>query len=194
MADSFNVLDGLEDYDRDNGQAGILVPNYPNLGPVGASAATILTANRKYAVRFVPSRDMRIITVGFCVQAVEGSSGNSAMDCGILSGNGQTLLGSSGATTGIVNATGWRHLTLAAAVTLVAGTTYYAALATATSFTGTGAQILGLIPATSAGQPFGLSNGITELCIEASAGGTLAAPLTPTSTSALIPIFCLREA
>jgi hypothetical protein len=183
----------LRPYDRDFGQAGLLVPQSPGVGQVAANAATSLVANRKYAVRFVPSRDMTIISVGICIHAVEASAGNSAMDCGIFSADGQTLLASSGPLTGIVNATGWRPLTLTASYTVRKGVTYYAALATATAFTGTAATILGVTPATGGGQPFGSANGVFEVGIQQTAGGTLAAPYTGTSTSALVPVFCLRE-
>jgi hypothetical protein len=94
----------------------------------------------------------------------------------------------------VVNSTGWHHISLSATISLRAGVTYYAALATAAAFTGTAASALSCTPATQAGQPFGTSMGLYEHIVQASAGGTLAAPFTPTSASTTVPVLCLREA
>lgn len=193
MTEAPTFSPSLRPYDRDRGQAGLLVPSHPALGIYTSSAGVELIANRKYGVRVVPSRDMRIVKVGIQIAAVEGSSGNSAMDVGIFDGTGQTLLGSSGPTTGVVNSIGWKHLTLTTAVTLKAGTTYYAALATAATFTGTGARPFSVFPANQGGEPFGLALGLLEYGIQTTAGGTLAAPFNPGSSGSVVPVFCLRE-
>jgi hypothetical protein len=184
--------ESLRRLDRDNGQSGILTPT-ANLGAYGGSALTALTANRKYGSRVVPSRRMTITTVGICVTTVEGSSGNSAIDVGIFDSTGQTLISSSGPQTGVVNGLGWHHLTLAAPVTLSEGVTYYAGLAAAAAFTGTAAQLFGIVPATNAPIAFGSTLGVLEFGFLAAAGGTLAAPLG-LNVAGFVPVFALREA
>lgn len=194
MTEAPTFSPSLRPYDHDYGQAGLLVPQRVGLGTFTGSPGAELVANRKYGVRMVPSRDMLIETIGFDVTAVEGSGGNSAMDVGVFDATGQTLLDSSGPTTGIVNSIGWKHIDLGDPLPLSAGVTYYVALATAATFTGTGARVWACFPGTSSGEPFGAAVGKIEIGVQLTAGGTLAAPYAPTSSSGLVPVFAVREA
>lgn len=107
--------------DRDNGQAGIVAP-----GAVSTRTSTALTANRAYAVRFVPSRRMVITKINFRLSTVSGT--DDPVDVGIVSSAGAKLV-TSGATTGKLNSTtGTKSVTIAATI-LNAGTVYYAVLA-----------------------------------------------------------------
>lgn len=174
----------LPEYDKDNGQAGMYAPTSPP-----AVSASALTASRAYVVRFVPSRDMTIAKIAFCVSTAAGA--DDACDVGILSANLATLLGSKGATTGLLNSTGAKVVTLGTPIALTKHTVYYAAFSVGT-FGGTAASLVMASWASGgASQLFGSTGPSTEMAIQA-AGHPIAAPFTPTQSS-LAPLFALRE-
>ena len=111
-------------YDRDLGQAGLVVPQLLSAASVASSA---LVANRAYYVRFVPSRTMLIDRIAFVLTAASGT--DDPCDAGIYS-SALARLTSAGATTGKLNASNNTVQTATfTAVTLTAGTVYYAAFA-----------------------------------------------------------------
>lgn len=176
--------------DRDDGQAGLVVPYSHHLGFSGGAA---LVANRTLAARFVPSRDMSIISIGFAVTIAAG--GNDAVDVGIVNGAGTTKIASSGPTIGNLNVTGVKNLALTATAELTAGTTYYACLATATSFIGSAPSLASCIPTgllALTGAGFGGALGVIETLLH-TAGGTIPTPLVVSGMPSM-PFLWLREA
>lgn len=128
-------------FDRDFGFPGIIAP----AGGYYSVAATALTAQRSYFMRFVPSRNMTIARATFVVTTVSG--GNDTIDVGIYTGSGTTMtrVAASGATSGTLNAgTGVKSINLAASLT--AETVYYAALAVGTITSGSPALAMASMP------------------------------------------------
>lgn len=110
-------------YDRDDGQSGILAPNDPG---VSAGSLTAVTTNA-YFSRFVPSRSMTIVNIAFAVTTA--ASVDDPCDVGIytVSGANLTRVVSAGATSGKLNAGGRQSIAITA-TTLAAGTVYYAGI------------------------------------------------------------------
>jgi hypothetical protein len=184
----------LRPLDRDRGQRGLLIPDFPALGGFSSTASfTDFETSRRYAARFVPSRDMTIATMKIAITVVEGSSGNSALDLGIFSADGQTLLGSSGNATGMTNALGWRTATLASPVDLEAGVAYYAAVATPAAFAGTVPRFWGVVPGTYASSAFGATLPYIETAVQLAAA-PLVAPYSPSGSASRFPALALLEA
>lgn len=177
----------LGDFDRDAGQAGVVAPMAPWVAAVANSA---VVAARTYVSRFTPSRSMTIVSMSVCVTTA-GGTGDSNIDMGIYNAAGTTKLASTGATAAGINSVGIKNVALSASHTLTAGTTYYAAIATAASFPGTAPGFLCYVPGTTNAQMFGSSLGTLEFGTH-TAGGTLPSSLTISATS-LGVILALRE-
>lgn len=111
----------------------------PGLIPLKEFGTTTLTpiTLRAYFLRFVASRSLTIAALGFSVSTA--ATLDDPCDVGIYAADGVTRLGSSGATTGKLNATGAKSVPLTAGVALTAGTVYYAAFAV--TVLGTGSTI-----------------------------------------------------
>lgn len=112
----------LSQYDRDFGQAGVFAPNEP----LGFATRTG-SSNVAFLSRVHISRPMTIASVSFNVTAWSaGDTADPACDVGIYNTSG-TRLGSAGATTGKLNSTGMKTVSLSANVPLTPGV-YYVAL------------------------------------------------------------------
>lgn len=177
-------------YDRDHRQAGIVVPCGP--GPGYNRATLALTASRGYYTRFVPTRPMRIVSMSFVTTVLAGA--DDACDVGIFDSTLTTLLGSSGATSGKLNASTAvpQNIALQAPVILAAGTVYYAAFSVGT-FGGTAAQleVAGVSTSAAGVDMFGNTAGLKEIGIKGSAH-PLSAPVTLSATFQM-PIMALKE-
>jgi hypothetical protein len=180
------LLIGARQYDRDDGQAGMYCTPMGGLLPLAAAS---LAASRAYAIRFVPSRNMTVVSMAFAVAAAAGA--DDACDVGIFSGNWQTLLGSAGATTGKLNSIGSKTVTLAAPVALVARTAYYAAFSCGT-FGGVAGQLVMTNVNVNAVQLFGATAG-TQLQSFQSGAHPLAAPHVSAGTIVSVPLLAVRE-
>lgn len=147
------IVQGIAD--RDNGQAGIVAPTAPGWF---ANAAAVVAA-RGYLARVVPSRDIVVTKIGFVVTVA--ASVDDPVDVGIYDSTLTTLLVSSGATLGKLNAVG-NSLVTVATTTLRAGTPYYAALSVGT--VGGTAATIGLAGwgSTLNSRLFGATAGLTE--------------------------------
>lgn len=110
----------LRPYDKDNGEAGIIIPT----GDWLLQGGVAMSANQARFSRFVPSRRMTILSISFVVSGA--STGD--VDVGIYNAAGTTKLGSSGATSGKLTATGTKNVALSAGVTLLPGVVYYGAI------------------------------------------------------------------
>lgn len=109
----------------DSLQAGLWVPAGAPF--VGQALYNLAGSNLGLYVRFVCPRTMTISKISFGVQVA--ASADDACDVGILSGDGATLLSSSGSTLGKLNVGGSPFVNLQAAVQLVQGQIYYAGFA-----------------------------------------------------------------
>ncbi|MGC1177430.1 MAG: hypothetical protein WA843_05150, partial [Candidatus Saccharimonadales bacterium] len=115
--------------------------------PAWSSRASIastrsLAANTAYLVRFVPHKPIKISQIKYVVTTF--ATADDAVDVGIYNATLSSRLGSSGATTGQLNATnGIKTLNLTASVQLVPDTVYYIALSCGT-VGGTAATITGI--------------------------------------------------
>jgi hypothetical protein len=123
----------LAQYDRDEGLPGLLIPTGRGWGPVFVASV----ANRGFVVRFVPSRAMAITLAAIAVNVAAGV--DDPCDVGVYDASGHRLV-SSGATSGLLNSTGLKTMTLA--IGLSAMTVYYAAFAFGT-VGGSAAQVGG---------------------------------------------------
>lgn len=105
--------------DRDNGQGGLMGPAR-NMG----STTTALVSNTLYSDRIVPSRNMLIKNINFKVMTASGT--DDPVDVAILDST-LTRLSSSGSTTGRLNSTGIKSVTIPD-VMLQAGSVYYVSI------------------------------------------------------------------
>jgi len=105
-------------------QPGLWVP--PG-APFCAQASVNPTANRGCIIRFACPRSMAITKIAFFVTVA--ASVDDQCDVGIYAASASplTLLGSSGAKSGLLNSTGVKQATLSAPVSLVQGQVYYGA-------------------------------------------------------------------
>jgi hypothetical protein len=175
----------FKQYDRDNGQRGIIAPTASH--GVGTIVAT---ASRAYYVRFVPSRPMQIVSIKFVVTAF--SATDDAVDVGIINGTTGVRLVSSGATTGKVNTTNAVKSITVTSTALAANQAYYAGLAYGT-VGGTAATLAGV---TAGGTALGVTLfGTAVGTIEAgsTANATLPASATPASGPSTFPFLVLKE-
>lgn len=172
--------DQFRQYDRDNGQPGIIAPATTH----GFTQTVLLTASRGYYGRFVPSRPMRIVSMSFVVTSF--ATNDDACDVGIFNSALDTLLGSAGATTGKLNATtGVKTCTLTSPVNLSAGAVYYAGFSVGT-VGGTAATVETVSTGSSIGNDiFGATAGLREMGIKASAH-PLAAPVVTSATTSTV--------
>lgn len=98
----------------------------------GSSLSLTLVANQANLSRFVPQRNMVVSTLVLTVTTL--ASADDAIDVGIYSmraAGGLARLVSKGATTGLVNSTGRKTISITA-TKLVAGTVYYVAISCGT--------------------------------------------------------------
>lgn len=109
-----------------DGFPGVLAPTAAG----SARGSVTLVANRAWLVRFVAPRNMVATKLTFVVTTA--ATADDAVDVGICGPSATpatiTLLGSKGATTGLLNSLGLRIVTLPAPLKLVGGTVYYGAL------------------------------------------------------------------
>jgi hypothetical protein len=168
--------------DKDNGQAGI----YPSVGGIVSVSTMVLTANRAYYARIVPSRSMAITKVAFNVTSASGT--DDPLDIGLYDSTLATKLASTGATTGKLNGAGGIQ-TVTVAWTLAAGTVYYAAFAANSTATLNSVQI----NANNAAALFGASAPQAEFMFLNSAYPLAAGPITPGGTISNFPLLAIRE-
>lgn len=162
--------------DRDNGQQGIAAPTAAR-----ATGTTLaLTANQAYYVRFVPSRPMTIVRVAFRVTTAAGT--DIPVEVGIANASGTRLV-TSGSTTGRLNSTGTKTVTITATV-LTPGAVYYAFLASS------GAATLSAV--TFPADIYGTAAPQAEMLTAATAFPVPATPTTPATTDTG-PAIWLRE-
>lgn len=188
----------LQAVDRDYGLPGLVVPDArPHIGATGSFN---LTANGGYAVRFRPSRPMRVASIGFVIAIAAGA--NDAFDVGLHDGAGQTKLGSSGVSTAYkdpaggavaLTTTGFKALYLTTPVDIEPGKTYHACLNMPAAFGGSTPAANCCVPNASGApaQGFGQAVGLYEFFRHASAGA-VPATLTPVTTT-LAPFLWVRE-
>jgi hypothetical protein len=129
----------------DAGYRGVLIPR-PEESPHGDNNLTTgnsIAANRALLQRFVPPRDMKILSAAFGVAVA--ATNDDAMDLGIytVSNGALTRIASVGATTGKLNATGVKTVTFASPVYLQRGRIYYVALSYG-AIGGTAANLAGV--------------------------------------------------
>lgn len=112
-------------HDGANGQRGMYAPD-----PLanGGQGTTVLVANRALFARLRPERDWLAKSIAFGVTVA--ATADDAVDVGIFSVVNRVLvrLGSLGATTGRLNTTGVKEITLPTPITLQAGRVYYIGL------------------------------------------------------------------
>jgi hypothetical protein len=186
MTFGIGLTPSLRPLDRDNGQPGLIAPGYSVLG---FNAVQALTAGRATVARFVPSRPMTINLIAFVVTTAAGA--DDACDVGIYDASYSRIV-SAGATTGKLNSTGVKTITISP-TTLVAGTVYYAAFSVVTPFGGTAASLV--MTTTSSGSMFdlfGTTAGLREVTFQ-SAAHPLAATFTSGGNVSAVPILALRE-
>jgi hypothetical protein len=116
-----------------NGQAGVLTPT--SVGWLGAGNG--VAANVAYGSRFVTSKAMSVVSIAFGVSTA--ATADDACDVAIYDST-LTRLASAGATTGRLNTTGVKTVSLS--VSLSAATVYYAAFSSGTQG-GTAATVRG---------------------------------------------------
>lgn len=140
---------------------------------IGYFFSTIVAAASAYRLaRFVPTRNMTIVKIGFVVTTA--ATADDAVDVGLFSASGARLV-SSGATTGKVNSTGAKTITVTS-TPLTAGTVYYAGLAYG-AVGGTAATLITLACAAAAQTTmFGATAGTAETSSQV--GATLPDPGT----------------
>lgn len=167
----------------ENGQPGIVAPTLT----FGSEVAVLTTANQAYYSRFVPSTGLPIASMIFTLLVAATNADEFSL--GIVSGDGQTLLATTGikttATTGgNMTSTGSKVVALLSPVTLVPGTPYYAVF-TRGPVTGVSAgQIACLtVGAAAVGAMFSGAVPYGELGVQSSAHPA-AAPITLANASA----------
>jgi hypothetical protein len=158
MAGVINPTAALPQYDSDNGQSGMY--GTPQGAPPNTTIA-LGTANRIYVTRFVPSRNMTIVSGSFGVSAA--ASVDDQIDIGIYDSAGN-LIRAAGATAGKLNTTGRKILTLSASAALTARTVYYSVACNALG--GTAATVSG----------YGVSISATQDLFNAAEGATAGPP------------------
>lgn len=174
------IVNGISD--RDNGQAGMYGASYPFQPTVLA-----LTGGRVYFTRFVPSRDMTIVNIAFCVTTIAGVSDD--IDVGIFNAALTTKLVSKGATAGQLGTLGVKPQTVAATA-LSAGTVYHACFSVGAAVTLAQVAATGL-PSGNVADLFGTAAGIREQGF--GTAHPLAAPITVGGSLAGSPLLVLRE-
>ena len=144
MAGPEIVRRNFRQYDKDDGQAGIIAPTQNGNETLNLT----MVASTAWFSRFTVSRPMTITLISFGVSTAAGS--DDACDVGIYTPSGADLtrVVSAGATIGKLNATGIKTVTIAA-TTLLPGQVYYAGFSCGTITTT--AAVLG-------GATFGASN------------------------------------
>jgi hypothetical protein len=146
--------------DRDNGQAGMAA------GPLwgGTNSISGITNNRAYILRLAPSRQITATKIAYVCNGA--SPDNDAVDVGIYDSSLARLV-SKGSTTGQLNSTGVKSLSISSTV-LNPGSIYYAAIAIAVATTG--ATLLGLnITSALGAKVFGSSAPQLEMGFQAAA-------------------------
>lgn len=172
--------------DADNGQAGVYAGSPWNTG------VSALTASTAYGTRFVPTRDMTIISIAFSVTVVSGVDVNC--DVGIYSSILTTRIVASTAAAGSLNSIGVKNISIASTV-LSAGTVYYACMSVA-SITGS-PSVLGCVfggNTPNSTKLFG--TGVPQIeCFSKSSSHPLPSSLaSPNGNPGATPLFALREA
>lgn len=179
---------GLRPLDRDEGQAGILAPT--SQWWVGAQAT--LVAQEADLARFVPSRNMTILSIGFYVTTTAGANDNYDVGIYTVSGGNYSRLVSSGATAGKLNVGGLQSIPITA-TNLTAGTIYYAA-GLCGALGGTAGKLLGASYARAELlKMWGTNAGMIDTDFKSSAGTTLPSTITGAGGNTLAPIFTLNE-
>jgi hypothetical protein len=173
----------LAPYDKDSGQAGLLVPTSR-----GWSLGTRTPgANTAYGVLFVPSRAMNIVSMSFGVGTA--ATVDDSVDLGIVASDGATRLASSGATPGLANVLGRRTANLTTPLVVQPGTKYYAVFAY-----GAVGGVAALVPGVSYNStPAMTMAGTTAGKADAfnASTGTITATITPTfaNITTLVALF-----
>jgi hypothetical protein len=172
-----------------NAQPGVLAPS--TLG--WSVAASGLTANMAYLMRFVPARDVTAVKIAFAVSTASGA--DDAFDVGIYSSaltrlvsSGAKTSGSGGVTGGGLNSTGVKVVDVTSTA-LRAGDVYYAAFSAAAAGATLRAASFG---SDFAAQLFGTAVGTGEAFTKSASHVLPSSIATPTATS-LVPMMAVRE-
>lgn len=174
-----NTLGG---YDRDNKQAGMVTPSAPGWSDQNIA----LVANQAYLTRFVTSRSMTIIKIGYGLIIPSGT--DDPVDVGIYDA-AWNRLASSGATLAKLNGSARvETVNLSASITLAANTVYYSAIsANSTATLGQaifGSAFLSIM--------WGQTAGLADIVVKAASHPLPASIVTPTF-SGNAPILTIRE-
>lgn len=172
----------LRSYDAGAGQVGMYATP---TGTLFGTSNSALTANTAYFARFRPTRNLTVAKFAFSVGTASGT--DDPLDVGIYSSDLQTKVASSGATSGLLNnGTGRKEVTLA--VSLVAGTVYYAAFAANSTAT----LMCAAVSSANAVQLFGTSAGTAEFLSKATSY-TLPASISSPAVASFVPLLALME-
>lgn len=152
-----------------------------------------MTAGRTYFTRFVPDYSFTITTIAILVSVAAGA--NDAIDVGVFNSDLSDRLGSSGSTSGKLNAgTGAKTVT-DLSIPVQAGTVYYGYVAMPSSFGGSAPGLACTNSVTSgSGALFGSAVGTIEAVYKD--GLTFPVPdaaITSPSATGGVPILGLRE-
>lgn len=177
----------------DSLQAGIWVPG---IAPFGAMTTSLVVPNNaSRGVRFACPRSQTITRMAFLLTVA--ASVNDNVDLGIISADGATLIGSSGPTLSKLNQTVtgggvWQTVNLTAGAPLVAGTVYYAVMATPAPG-GTGASVLGTNFGTAAiAAAFGSTLGTLEQ-VHKTGGPPISVPFSGAIVVIQAPVLVLLQ-
>jgi hypothetical protein len=165
--------------DRDNGQPGMLAP-----ADARAASTLALTANTAYLARFVPSRKFSITMIAFAVTTASGT--DDPVDVGIYDSSLAKIV-SSGATTGKLNSTGVKTVTITT-TTLLPGVVYYAVIAANSTATLASSSA----PSVGAASLFGSAAPQVEMASK-TASYVLPTSLSGSTAAAAVPTIAVRE-
>ena len=114
-------------FDKTRGQTGAwAIPNDGyNFSGMSINGQVTSSQGTVWASRFVPTRNMTIVKIGFCMYLA--ATTNDQIDVGLYDATGARLV-HAGATSSVVNGSTGVKTVAVSSTTLTAGTTYYAAL------------------------------------------------------------------
>lgn len=184
------VRRNFRQYDRDNGQPGMIAPS--TLGWSAAGTATAASTGR--IARVVPSRNMTVVNLGFWVSAwTAGDTANPNVDLCIYNAALTTKLATTGATASKLNSVGRKTVPLTSSLAVSAGIAYYVGMTVGTLGTSTVSLLTAAFGNVGALQLFGATAGLIEGDANAAAGTTMpstwGAPSLSSSIAAMIVLL-----
>lgn len=164
------------------GQAGMYCVGAPWYG----AAVMTLVATRAHIVRFVPPRNIQVVSIAFGVSTAAGS--DDSCDVGLYDAAYAKIV-TAGATAGKLNGIGVKTIPIVAS--LLANTVYYAAFSTGTIGT-TAAVLAGLTTGGNNTQDlFGTTAGLREFSFQAV--HPLPVTFVPGGSIGVVPLLAVRE-